>query len=99
MCENRRTFAPRNITISKDMKKAVVIIAAILSLNLTSAWADNNSTNNNVRTIKSPRFARPLVEKWIEEYAKTEHGVVLQIAKGQTESDLTVTIVQQEGTS
>ena len=81
------------------MKKAVVIIAAILSLNLTSAWADNNSTNNNVRTIKSPRFARPLVEKWIEEYAKTEPGVVFQIAKGQTESDLTVTIVQQEGTS
>ena len=78
------------------MKKIVVIIAAILSLGLSNVWAEGNEVNNNVRTIKSPRFARPLVEKWIEEYAKTEPGVVFQIAKGQGNSDLTVTIGQQE---
>ena len=50
----------------------------------------------NVRTIKSPRFARPLVEKWIEEYAKTEPGVTFQIAKGQGESDLSVAIADQQ---
>ena len=73
------------------MKRIAFTIALILSFGLGYA-------NNNVRTIKSPRFARPLVEKWIEEYAKTEPGVEFQIAKGQTESDLTVTVGQQEGT-
>lgn len=74
------------------MKRIAFTIALILSFGLGYA-------NNNVRTIKAPRFARPLVEKWIEEYAKTEPGVVFQIAKSQTESDLTVTVGQQEGTS
>ena len=57
----------------------------VLSLGLSNAWAEGNgvnNTNSGVRTIKSPRFARPLVEKWIEEYAKTEPGVVFQIVKG-----------------
>ena len=60
------------------MKRIAFTIALILSLGLGSASAEGNSvngTNSSVRTIKSPRFARPLVEKWIEEYAKTEPGV------------------------
>ena len=76
------------------MKKLVSIIAAVLVLGLTNAWAEGNSTNNGVRTIKSPRFARPLIEKWIEEYAKTEPGVEFQIVKGsgnQDNIDLNVT--------
>ena len=67
------------------MKRIAWTIALVLSLGLNSAWAEGNhveGTNNSVRTIKSPRFARPLVEKWIEEYAKTEPGVEFQIAKG-----------------
>ena len=73
------------------MKKLVSIIAAVLVLGLTNAWAEGNSTNSGVRTIKSPRFARPLIEKWIEEYAKTDPGVEFQIAKGQGNTDLNVT--------
>ena len=76
------------------MKKLVSIIAAVLVLGLTNAWAEGNSTNSGVRTIKSPRFARPLIEKWIEEYAKTEPGVEFQIVKGsgnQDNIDLNVT--------
>lgn len=76
------------------MKKLVSIIAAVLVLGLTNAWAEANSTNSGVRTIKSPRFARPLIEKWIEEYAKTEPGVEFQIVKGsgnQDNIDLNVT--------
>jgi len=69
------------------MKKLVSIIAAVLVLGLTNAWAEGNSTNSGVRTIKSPRFARPLIEKWIEEYAKTEPGVVFQIVKGSANQD------------
>ena len=77
------------------MKKIVLILATVFTLGLGNVLAEEHNTNN-VRTIKSPRFARPLVEKWIEEYAKTEPGVVFQIAKGQGSSDLTVTIGQQE---
>ena len=76
------------------MKKLVSVIAAVLVLGLTNAWAEGNSTNSGVRTIKSPRFARPLIEKWIEEYAKTEPGVEFQIVKGsgnQDNIDLNVT--------
>ena len=78
------------------MKRIAFTIALFLSLGLSSVWAEENSTNNNVRTIKAPRFARPLVEKWIEEYAKTEPGVEFQIAKGQEKIDLTITIDNQE---
>ena len=73
------------------MKKIVLAIAAFLTLGLGNIQAEENNTNN-VRTIKSPRFARPLVEKWIEEYAKTESGVTFQIAKGQGESDLSIAL-------
>ena len=76
----------------KNMKKIVFTIALVLSLGLGSAWAEGNSnstneTNSSVRTIKSPRFARPLVEKWIEEYAKTEPGVTFQLVKGSGNQD------------
>ena len=77
------------------MKRIVFTIALILSLGLSNVWAEGNGTNSGVRTIKSPRFARPLVEKWIEEYAKTEPGVEFQIVKGsgnQDNIDLNVTI-------
>ncbi len=81
------------------MKKLVSIIAAVLVLGLTNAWAEGNSTNSGVRTIKSPRFARPLIEKWIEEYAKTEPGVEFQIVKGsgnQDNIDLNVTFLDNQ---
>ena len=76
----------------KNMKKIVFTIALVLSLGLGSAWAEGNNnstneTNSSVRTIKSPRFVRPLVEKWIEEYAKTEPGVTFQLVKGSGNQD------------
>ena len=77
------------------MRKRILVIAAMLSLGLMNVLAENNSTNN-VRTIKAPRFARPLVEKWIEEYAKTEPGVVFQIANGEGVSDLGVALESWE---
>ena len=88
----------------KNMKKIVFTIALVLSLGLGSAWAEGNSnstneTNSSVRTIKSPRFARPLVEKWIEEYAKTEPGVTFQLVKGsgnQGNIDLLVSFDNQD---
>ena len=86
------------------MKKIAFTIALVLSLGLSNAWAEGNGnstneTNSSVRTIKSPRFARPLVEKWIEEYAKTEPGVTFQLVKGsgnQNNIDLLVSFDNQD---
>ena len=81
------------------MKRIAFTIALFLSLGLSCIWAEENSSNNNVRTIKAPRFARPLVEKWIEEYAKTEPGVEFQIVKGsgnQENIDLNVEFDNQD---
>lgn len=78
------------------MKKIIFTLAIFLGFGLSSVEAKGNGANNsenNVRTIKSPRFARPLIEKWIEEYAKTESGVTFQIVKGsanQEDIDLNV---------
>ena len=74
------------------MKKILFTIALVLSLGLSNARAEGNGnstneTNSSVRTIKSPRFALPLVEKWIEEYAKTEPGVTFQLVKGSAGQD------------
>ena len=83
----------------KKMKRIAFTIALFLSLGLSCIWAEENSSNNNVRTIKAPRFARPLVEKWIEEYAKTEPGVEFQIVKGsgnQENIDLNVEFDNQD---
>ena len=78
----------------KNMKKTAFTIALVLSLGLNNAWAEGNANstneaNSSVRTIKSPRFVRPLVEKWIEEYAKTEPGVTFQLVKGSASQDRT----------
>ena len=79
------------------MKKIALAIAFILSLNVSNVWAEGNSTNSSVRTIKAPRFARPLVEKWISEYAKVEPGIQFIVAKGsQQDIDLNVVFDNQQ---
>ena len=82
------------------MKRIVLAIAVLLSINISAIWAENNSTEaSSVRYVKAPRFARPLVEKWITEYAKTQPGVEFQIAKGnqnQGTIDLNVVFDNQD---
>lgn len=92
------------------MKQIVSAIALVLSLSLSNGWAERlrvgeptgsgmgNSTNTtSVRYVKAPRFARPLVEKWISEYAKTEPGVAFQIVKGSQDNiDLNVVIEDKQ---
>ena len=93
------------------MKRIALTIAVLLSINISNIWAEGEhggersleagiSTNtNSVRYVKAPRFARPLVEKWITEYAKTQPGVEFQIANGnqaQGNIDLNVVFDNQE---
>ena len=77
------------------MKKIALTIAVLLSINVGNIWAEGNSTNaSSVRYVKAPRFARPLVEKWITEYAKTQPGVEFQIAKGnQNQGNIDLNVV------
>ena len=77
------------------MKKLALTIAVLLSINVSNIWAEGNSTNaSSVRYVKAPRFARPLVEKWITEYAKTQPGVEFQIAKGnQNQGNIDLNVV------
>ena len=77
------------------MKKIALTIAVLLSINISNIWAEGNSTNtSNVRYVKAPKFARPLVEKWITEYAKTQPGVEFQIAKGnQSQGNIDLNVV------
>ena len=85
------------------MKRIAFTIALVFGLGLVGSRAEvrtqGSTENSTVRTIKSPRFAHPLLEKWIEEYAKTEPGVVFQIVKGSTNQDdihLNVTLDNQD---
>ena len=81
------------------MKRIAFTIALILSLGLNNAWGEGNGTNSGVRYVKAPRFARPLIEKWISEYAKTQPGIEFQIAKGQKgqdDIDLSVVLENKE---
>ena len=77
------------------MKRLALTIAVLLSINVGNIWAEQNSTNaSSVRYVKAPRFARPLVEKWITEYAKTQPGVEFQIAKGnQNQGNIDLNVV------
>ena len=85
------------------MKKIALAIAVLFSINISNIWAEQTSTNaSSVRYVKAPKFARPLVEKWITEYAKTHPGVVFQIAKSnqnQGNIDLNVVFDNQDTNS
>ena len=77
------------------MKRLVLAIAVLFSISISASWAENQATNtSNVRYVKAPRFALPLVEKWISEYAKTQPGVEFQVTKGsQNKSNIDLNIV------
>ncbi len=87
------------------MKKIIFTLAIFLGFGLNASFAKGNGSNNsenNVRTIKSPRFARPLIEKWIEEYSKIEPGLTFQIVKGsanQNDIDLSIVSDNQANTN
>ena len=80
------------------MKKVVLAIAVLLSLSISNIYGEETSTNaSSVRYVKAPRFARPLVEKWITEYAKIQPNVEFQLAKGsQNQTDLNVVFDNQD---
>ena len=85
------------------MKRIALAIAVLLNIHTANNWAEsnNNTTSDasvsnvtSVHYVKAPRFARPLVEKWITEYAKTQPNVEFRIAKaGQNQDDIDLNVV------
>ncbi len=85
------------------MKRIALAITVLLNIHTANIWAESNnntasdasvSSVANVHYVKAPRFARPLVEKWITEYAKTQPNVEFQIAKGgQNQDDIDLNVV------
>lgn len=64
--------------MKKKLYTLFIIIAAALSFCLTA------EAQTQV-TIRVANYARPLVERWIEEYGKTHSDISLSIAKNKTE--------------
>lgn len=59
------------------------ILVAWATVSVMSVYAQGGNANSeNTYYIKSPRFARPLVECWIREYAKVHPEVNLRVQKG-----------------
>ena len=58
------------------MKKIQYIIAALFLLQINSAEAQTQTVN-----IKAPGFVRPLVERWIAEYQKTNSDLSIQLGQ------------------
>ena len=87
------------------MKRIALVATVLLSIHIGNIWAEsrNNPSEapsvSDVHYVKAPRFARPLVEKWITEYAKTQPGVEFQIAKGNQDNvDLNVVYNTKDST-
>lgn len=84
------------------MKKIyTVIVTLVFSLQALVASAgnntvaDNNSENSSSTFyINAPRFVRPLIEKWIQEYKKEVPGVNFAIAKTQAAKNSSVLSIQ-----
>ena len=85
------------------MKRIALAIAVLLNIHISNTWAESNnneasdasvSSVSSIHYVKAPRFARPLVEKWITEYAKTQPNVEFRIAKaGQNQDDIDLNVV------
>lgn len=66
------------------MKKAVFTIALILGLQLSLTAV---AQNNNQVALRVPHFVRPLVEKWVTEYQKSNNDVDFQFVSGKSQDN------------
>ena len=66
------------------MKKAVFTIALILGLQLSLTAV---AQNNDLIALRVPHFVRPLVEKWVTEYQKSNINVDFQFVSGKSQDN------------
>ena len=66
------------------MKKAVFTIALILGLQLSLTAV---AQNNDLIALRVPHFVRPLVEKWVTEYQKSNINVDFKFVSGKSQDN------------
>lgn len=81
---------------------ATLLLAALANTNIVAAEANgtentNESEAQNTVTVSSPRFARPLIQRWITEYEKANPQKHIVLAKGNADSDVRL-VLTGEGT-
>ena len=70
------------------MKKSVFQIALFVGLQLSLTA----SAQTEKISLRIPNFARPLVEKWANDYKKTNHNIDFQFTTGKSQDNNTLTL-------
>lgn len=70
-------------TMNRNQKQIVFTVALLVGLLFGQTI---NAQQTNTVTLRVPNFARPLVEKWVTEYQKTNNEVDFQFVSGKVEN-------------
>ena len=72
----------------------LLTLVALILLSTTSVWAQQVS--EGVYTIRAPRFAKGLVEKWITEYNKVDSRMHIVVAAPGTKADINFSVFKDD---
>ena len=71
-------------TMNRKQKQIVFTVALLVGLLFGQTI---NAQQTNTVTLRVPNFARPLVEKWVTEYQKTNNEVDFQFVSGKAQDN------------
>ena len=77
--------------------KSINLVALVALLLSASTQLQAETAEEGVYRIKAPRFARPLVEKWITDYHKVDSRMRLEIAGAGEKADISFSIYKKVG--
>ena len=77
--------------------KSINLVALVALLLSASTQLQAETSEEGVYRIKAPRFARPLVEKWITDYHKVDSRMRLEIAGAGEKADISFSIYKKVG--
>lgn len=69
------------------IKLSIIILIAVGAIQKTRAESIESSSNKEVITIESTRFATPLAEKWAKEYEKAYPGVDIVFVENKSSNE------------
>ena len=75
--------------------KSINLVALVALLLSASTQLQAETADEGVYRIKAPRFARPLVEKWITDYNKVDSRMRLEIAGAGEKADISFSIYKE----
>ena len=75
--------------------KSINLVALVALLLSASTQLQAETAEEGVYRIKAPRFARPLVEKWITDYHKVDSRMRLEIAGAGEKADISFSIYKE----